>query len=431
MQTPTLSKLRKWTPLLNEKESQPLLASIHEIADVLETRPKGQGEPLGAQLGEGDASIAVFFAYLQAAGLRKGAADLAFQFLTAATEALPTQTMGPSLYGGFTGIAWAAQHVTGLLSDSPEDLGEDIDLALETYLSRTPWQTDYDLIVGLVGIGVYCLERGNSPVAQHCLELIVERFDELAEKDSDGMRWFTGPHLLPAHQLKDYPNGYYNLGLAHGIPGVIALLGRIHEAGIAQEKSLQLLDGAVRWLLQQHLPANAYSCFPCFVLREKQMEDSRLAWCYGDAGLAAALLLAARAVGNQAWAEEAIAIARKGATRDPEKCFVKDVCFCHGTAGLAHVFNRFYQATHDPVFAQACRYWLDRTLQFRKPGTGAAGYLVLAPDDETTVSWKEKFGLIEGVAGVGLTMLAAVSEIEPSWDRMFMVDIPPLPSNHD
>lgn len=431
MQTSTLSKLRKWTPLLNENESQPLLASIHEIADVLQTRLKAEGEALSPQLSEGAGAIAVFFAYLQMAGLRDGDAALAFQFLNAATEALPTQTMGPSLYGGFTGIAWAAQHITGLLSDSPEDLGEEIDLALETYLSRTPWQTDYDLIVGLVGIGVYCLERGNSPAARRCLELIVERFDELAEKDGDGVRWFTKPDLLPPHQLKDYPNGYYNLGLAHGIPGVIALLGRIHEAGIAREKSFQLLDGAVRWLLRQRLSSNAYSCFPCFVLRERTMEDSRLAWCYGDAGLAAAFLVAARAAGNQAWAEEAIAIARKGATRDPEKCYVKDVCFCHGTAGLAHIFNRFYQATRDPVFAQACRYWLDQTLQARKPGTGAAGYLVLAPDDENTVSWKERFGLIEGIAGVGLTMLAAVSDIEPSWDRIFMVDIPPLPPNHD
>ena len=431
MQTPTLSKLRKWTPLLNEDESQPLLTSIHEIADVLQTRLKVEGEEFNPHVSEGAAAIAVFFAYLQMAGLRDGAAELAVQFLNAATEALATQTMGPSLYGGFTGIAWAAQHVTGLLSDSPEDLGEEIDLALETYLNRSPWQADYDLIVGLVGIGVYCLERGNSPAARRCLELIVERFDELAEKDDEGIRWFSGPHLLPPHQLKDYPNGYYNLGLAHGIPGVIALLGRTCAAGIAREKSFQLLEGAVRWLLQQHLPANAYSCFPCFMLRDRKMEDSRLAWCYGDAGLAAALLVAARAVGNQAWAEEAIAIAGKGATRDPEKCFTKDVCFCHGTAGLAHVFNRFYHATHDPVFAQACRYWLDQTLQARKPGTGAAGYLVLAPDDETTVSWKERFGLIEGIAGVGLTMLAAVSEIEPAWDRIFMVDIPPLPLNHD
>lgn len=431
MQTPTLSKLRKWTPLLNENESQPLLASIHEIADVLETRLKAEGEALSPQLGEGAAAIAVFFAYLQMAGLRNGAADLAFQFLNAATEALASQTMGPSLYGGFTGIAWAAQHVTGLLSDSPEDLGEEIDLALETYLNRSPWETDYDLIVGPVGIGVYCLERRNSPVARHCLELIVERLSEIAEKDGDGIRWFTGPHLLPPHQLKDYPNGYYNLGLAHGIPGIIALLGRTCAAGIAQEKSLQLLEGTVRWLLQQQLPDTAYSCFPCFLLPDRKMQDSRLAWCYGDAGLAAALLLAARAVGNQAWEAEAIAIARKGATRDPEKCYVKDVCFCHGTAGLAHIFDRFYQATHDPIFAQSCRYWLDQTLQFRKPGTGAAGYLVLAPDDEVTVSWKERYGLIEGVAGVGLSMLAAVSDIEPCWDRIFMVDIPPLPPNHD
>lgn len=429
MQTPTAVKLHKWTPLLDEEQSRPLLVSIQEIADVLEAKVK-ETDPafLGPELGEGMAALAVFFTYLHLSGLRDGAANLASQSLNSATEALATRAMGPSLYAGFTGIAWAAEHVTKLLSDSPEDLGSEIDVALETYLGRSPWKTDYDLIVGLVGIGVYCLERGESPVARQCLELIVDRLSELAEIKGDEICWFTSPSLLPPQQVELYPKGYYNLGLAHGVPGIIALLGRTQAAGIAQEKTSRLLEGAVRWLLNQRLDPKFNSSFPPFLVPEQKIEDCRLAWCYGDAGLAAALLLAARAVGNRKWEEEALLIARKGAEREPENCQVKDVCICHGSAGLAHIFNRFYHATHEKIFSRSCSYWLDQSLQFRKPGTGAAGYLVLAPDTERTVKFQPRFGLIEGIAGVGLSLLAAVSDVEPCWDRIFMVDIPPLPS---
>jgi hypothetical protein len=260
------------------------------------------------------------------------------------------------------------------------------------------------------------------------LELIVERLSELAEVNGDEICWFTSPSLLPSQQLEFYPKGYYNLGLAHGVPGIIALLGRTQAAGIAQEKTSRLLQGSVRWLLNQRLDPKFNSSFPPFLVPEQKIEDCRLAWCYGDAGLAAALLLAARAVGNREWEEEALAIARKAANREPENCLVKDVCFCHGSAGLAHIFNRFYHATREELFARSCSYWLDQSLQFRKPGTGAAGYLVLAPDTERTVAFQPRYGLIEGIAGVGLSLLAAISDVEPCWDRIFMVDIPPLPS---
>ena len=39
---------------------------------------------------------------------------------------------------------------------------------------------DYDLIIGLVGIGVYALERLPRTSARECIELIVDRLDETA-----------------------------------------------------------------------------------------------------------------------------------------------------------------------------------------------------------------------------------------------------------
>jgi lantibiotic modifying enzyme len=421
--------------LLQESAATAALASIHEIADALEAEIEKirqeaavpappQHYTSAYQLGEGAAGIAVFFAYLHRTGVRP-ARQMAFDYLDIAIEALATQPMGPSLYSGFTGVGWAARHVTELMGESSGDLTEELDMALEKYVSQSPWKEDYDLISGLTGFGVYCLEQTGSAAARRALEQIVERLDELAERSGDEVRWFTRPEMLSDEQRKDHPDGYYNAGLAHGIPGIIALLGRSYHARIAREKSLSLLEGAVRWLLRQRLPAGRNSIFPGFVHPSGPTDDCRLAWCYGDGGVPAALMLAARCTDRKDWEAEALDIARAAAQREPERCGIRDVCFCHGAAGLAHIFNRFYQAAGDETFAGAARYWLERGLQFRKPGTGAAGYSVWTANDQLDIVFTGRMGIIEGISGVGLTLLAATTSLEPAWDRMFQVDIPP------
>ena len=425
------SVLSPWTPLLDKDRAQAAVASLHEITAELQAalethkqvQQRQQPYSSNAQLGEGAAGIAVFFAYLEAAGFLAGARDLALEYLNVSIDALTSQPMDPSLFSGFAGISWAVQHVSNLLGNASDDLTE-IDLVLEKFVSNSPWKQDYDLIVGLVGIGVYCLERSGSAAAARSLELIVDRLYELAERGEEGVRWFTKPELLIQQQREIYPQGYYNLGTAHGVPGIIAILGKIYAAGIAREKTSWLLDEAVRWFLQQRLPAEMNSCFSGFCIPGRHSEDSRLAWCYGDAGIAAALFIAGRCTGQSPWEEEALAIARHSANRVPETCRVRDVCFCHGSAGLAHIFNRFYQATRDELFASASRYWIEQSLQYRKPGSGAAGYTVWTADQDGQIVSLGRHGLIEGIAGVGLTYLAAMSTVEPSWDRIFLVDLP-------
>lgn len=47
------------------------------------------------------------------------------------------------------------------------------------------------------------------------------------------MTWWTNPAWLIPETREKCPRGYYNLGLAHGVPGVIGLLGRACAPGVA------------------------------------------------------------------------------------------------------------------------------------------------------------------------------------------------------
>ena len=377
-----------------------------------------------ASLAGGRAGLAVFYAYLAIARRSKSDRSAAFRFLDQARVALGSVTMPPSLHSGFTGVAWAMEHLERRLGASDGDEARAaVDDALLDLLGRSPWRHDYDLMNGLVGFGVYALERLPRRAAAACLRRVVDRLEETAERGPRGTSWLTRPELLSPTQLAQVPHGYYNLGLAHGVPAVIALLGSAYAAGVARRKARALLGGAVAWLDAQRLPAGAGSVFPVMVQPGVAPPASRPGWCYGDTGIAAALLLAARCVGQPAWERRALDIALRAAERPPEECGVVDACLCHGAAGIGHLFNRMFQATGEERLGEAARRWLGRALELRRPGRAIAGFPTRDRGGDGAMTWVAEPGLLTGAAGVALALLAATTPIEPSWDRMLLVNV--------
>lgn len=408
-----------WQPLLDGALADRARESVDRIvADLAlpERHPAGDASLAGGTAGE-----AILHGYRARTehGREAAVAERCLQDAIAAMTATPAPA---SLYEGLTGVGWALAHLRGGLPnlDGEDDLAE-IDEVLLQHLEPSPWADEYDLISGLVGFGVYALERLPGPAAVASLERVIDHLDETAERWPDGVRWWTNPDWLAEQTRAKYPSGYRDLGLAHGVPGVIALLGRACEAGVALNKARPLLDGAVRWLLAQDGPAG----FPYWLDPGGATENgARLAWCYGDPGVAAALLGAARCVGQPAWERQAIAIARRAAARPLEHSGVVDAGLCHGAAGLGHVFNRLFQATGEPELGAAARFWLARTLQMRREGRGISGYEAWQTDEDE-ITWVADPGLLTGAAGIGLALLGATTAIEPAWDRMLLVAIPP------
>jgi hypothetical protein len=373
-------------------------------------------------LAGGSAGRAVLHGYLARARHGRGHADAADRCLGDALAAVAVDPTIASLYSGLTGVGWALAHLRDRLPglDGADDLTE-IDNVLLNHLERSPWTEDYDLINGLVGFGVYALERLPRPAAVAGLERVVDHLAATAEHRPEGVTWWTNPAWLPAETRAQFPRGYCNLGLAHGVPGVIALLGQTCAAGVAVARAHPLLEGAVRWLLAQQEPGG----FPHWVGPKLADRPARLAWCYGDPGVAVALLGAARCVGQPAWEQEARAIARRAAERPPEQAGVVDAGLCHGAAGLGHLFNRLHQATGEPPLAEAARFWFRRTLELRQPGRGIAGFAAYMPEQDGQERWVADPGLLTGAGGVALALVAATTDIEPAWDQMLLAAIPP------
>ncbi len=428
-------KREAWRPLLGGTLAKRARLAIAAVAtETLEPTRRPSHPPVIAarkkttrdpSLSSGAAGLAIFYGYLSRAHPRSRYGQAARGFLREAGDALKSVTMGFSLYAGFSGVAWAIAHLEGRLGETNAGYStEAVDEALSDFVSRPGWEVEYDLIIGLVGLGVYALERLPAPGAISCLEGVIDRLEETAERQAGGITWHTAPELLVPKQRKWCPHGYYNVGLAHGVPGVIALLGAACAAGVRRRKARKLLDGAVAWLRRQQLENGPGSRFPAWVVPGVKSAGCRSAWCYGDPGVAAALFCAARCVGEPAWEREALKIAWAAADRPHDQAGVEDPGLCHGAAGLGHVFNRMYQATGDATLRRAARFWFERTLAMRQPGRGVGGFSALWVNEDGTTNWGNDSGLLTGASGVALALLAATASVEPSWDRMLLVSVP-------
>jgi len=406
-----------WRPLITDDDRRAAIAKVVvEIVAAVEAWRRDH--PRGF---EDDADYATLRIYTAADDTVPDPDDQAGSALGTAIAGIGDRNQ-PGLYGGAARIAFAISH----LSD-----GDDADTACEmierSLLRFVEIPSDlYDLIGGLAGIAMPVLQRitdgkpteASVPLARN----ILGHLERLARPMPTGIAWYTPPALLPAWQREIAPDGYFNLGLAHGIPGVAAILARYITAGIEVERARTLLEGAVAYLRATAGPKFG-SRYPAWLATQRQESMSRVAWCYGDLGVAVAVMTAAIATGRDDWRAQALDLAHGMASRPFELSQIVDTGLCHGASGVAHLFNRLYQATGDAELGRAADAWYGHTLAMRN-SEPIAGFPRGLPVNQT-MTWDPGADLLTGACGVGLALHAAISSIEPAWDRLLFADLSP------
>ncbi len=425
--------LQPWRPILDIRAGTKALEYAVAIAEALDRNafhrwhpglPASDRRGLWLLMNTGAPSQILLLAYLAKTGVSPDARGKAVELFDGVVETLPRTSLEPWLLKGFTGVAWLHRHLADLGLIPAGGTGE-VDRALLRLLGRR-MEGHFDLLYGLVGLGIYGLAASPDPAGREIVARVVDQLDRQAERAGGRVTWRTLPDEIAFTR-----NGSYSLGMAHGVPGVIGLLARAHEAGVARRRTGALLEGSVAWLLGHRLPSGSRSAFAAWTFPGHVPEPSRAAWCYGDPGVAAALYRAGRALERQDWTRAAVDLMRRTSLRPPSSAGIRDATLCHGAVGLAHQLNRFWQATGDPRFAAAARRWYRRALDYRRRGRGVAGFerfgmlhAVAEPTrGEGRARWSADPGLLTGAAGIGLALLAAASPIEPRWDRLLLLDL--------
>jgi hypothetical protein len=388
-------------------------------------------EPYG--VAQGDAGLAVLCGYLDACFPDQGWDVTGHELLAGGVLAAGwSGQIPPGIFGGTSGLAFAAWSLSRngtryrrLLASLEDSLASQA-----VQLSRTLVRQDtgvavshFDLISGLTGIGAYMLCRREQPGIQEALDALLGSLIALTRPRSGIPRWYTPPgFMLDESMARRYPYGNLNCGLAHGIPGPLALMALAYQTEITVPGLAEAIGCIANWLITNRaddgwginwptaVPVNG-SERPCTTC-----EPSRSAWCYGSPGVARALWLAGQALGDTDLHRLAIEAMEAVFRRPIPERRIDSPTFCHGIAGLLQITLRFAIDTGLPVFFRAAQTLTDQLLRMYDPDR-----LLGFPSVEPGGNRVDQAGLLDGAPGVVMTLLAAGTGVNPSWDRLFML----------
>lgn len=388
-------------------------------------------EPYG--IAQGDAGIALVCSYLDTCFPSEGWDVVGHDYLTRAVQAADGVGWPPlGLFGGLAGLAFAACSLSrdgtryqGLLDALDVNLSARVLDQARTLVGRHGCAvSEFDLITGLCGVGVYFLYRGVAPPKDVALCATLHGIVALTETTGGVPHWYTPAHLIADESMaKLYSNGNLNCGLAHGIPGPVAFMALARESGISVDGLDLALVRTADWIAQ-HRTFDAFGVnwptvvpfSPDGVVPPGSLDSSRAAWCYGTPGVARALWLAGRALGRDDLCQLAIEGMAAVYRRPVSERRIDSPTFCHGVAGLLHVTIRFGHDTGLPLFKEAATSLCEQLLTRYDPDR-ALGFSSIEPAGNLV----DQPGLLDGAPGVVLAMLAATTDVRPTWDRLFLL----------
>ena len=396
-------------------------------------------QPYG--VAQGYAGMAIMCGYLDACFPDEDWDVIGHHYIEIAARAVEGMSYPPTgLYSGLSGLAFAAWYLSkggkryGKLLAAVEEVLLPQTVALANGLAVQKKEISigqFDVISGLSGVGIYLLGRQENPGSATALQIVLKALVELTKEEAGLPRWYTPAHLLWEEMLRLTPHGNLNCGLAHGIPGPLGLLSLARLSGIEVDGLRDAIDRVVNWLLQYRRDDTWGINWPTAVPLEASgsvvstdapespasaFAPSRSAWCYGSPGIARTLWFTGEALNRSEYRELAVAAMEAVYRRPLSVRRIDSPTFCHGVAGLLQITLRFAQDTELPQFTEAAHALGEQLLSLYDPDT-LLGYYSLEPGGNRV----DQPGLLDGVPGVVLVLLAASTNVEPTWDRLFVL----------
>lgn len=403
-----------------------LLNKLSEIASLTTNLPKSTYLPKHSSelnnigLLSGTTGIAMFQFYYSQFINTNEYADLGMEKLLFCIDNVKESHLHLAYSNGLVGLGWAINH---LHQEDFIDIDDNLLLETDDYLFQT-MQTylnnaNYDFLHGALGYGFYFLKRYRNTKSpklkerykKYLLEFIA-LLDELSITQEDLIKWES------IIDINTREKGY-NLGLSHGISSIVNFLSRLYAFQDFQNKVEHLLKGGVNFILFfMNEEEDSFSLFPNYIKVEGEANwNSRVAWCYGDLGIGLSLWKASKALNDDKLEKTAIKVLKRTSKRRlPKKSLVNDAGLCHGSFGNAQVFNYFYRQTGITEFKNASKFWIKDGVNKANHKSGYAGFKRHTPD-----GWTNELSLLEGIAGIGLSIISHLSEEEVNWDECLMI----------
>ncbi|MFD8705694.1 lanthionine synthetase C family protein [Kitasatospora sp. NPDC059648] len=419
------------------------LAMFAGAAGLSQKSTGRESVPDGSSLAGGFSGIALSLLHAGEALDEPGLIDAAQALLRRAAQAtVETPLPGAGLYTGTAGFASVLIDFSAYdrrylpsLRGLADRLGEQIVAGPRPEPGEGMPVAAFDVVSGAAGqlaVAVrLCsvLESSPSDPIRIAAEQLTEYLLRVTEPDSrQRFGWLTPPDYYYANSGygEQAPHGMYNLGFAHGLPGIVAALCVAAVGGIGGSGPAEQLERITAWLVENrltdevsgaawpsHLRAEEGTGLPVAPLGQW---SARAAWCYGAPGIGIALLNAAKVLGDTALEATAVGALQRVVDWAPAERNIFSPNLCHGHSGLLASYQRAYAVTGSASFRAMAEDSLQAVLSMADE---ARPYVVA--DETSPGELVDDPGFLNGAAGVLLALCGALAPQAAGWDEIFFL----------
>ena len=263
---------------------------------------------------------------------------------------------------------------------------------------------NFDLFNGSLGMVQYLVNQSHEDLGW--LQMFVDSLRISLKESRFGKAWTT--IKTEAGQTREY----INLGLPHGILGILAVLVRIKERNLCDVDDMIL--GSINTLnsVRQAKLSTEY-VYPCFISTDDELKvKSTLAWCYGDLITGYILLKTAKSLSDDLLAKSAVELLTSCVNR--KNLYNDDVSLCHGYMSASLLFKKSFEITGDDQFLHASHYWKTMTINTLRQYeiTGLPRFMK---------GTNQRSSLFYGIAGVNLAILATEFDQASGWEEVMLL----------
>lgn len=304
------------------------------------------------------------------------------------------------LVGFGTGISYLCQ--SGLLDYDENEILSELDEHIFQLAKNDIITGNYDLFYGLIGCGNYFIQRVK--VKQNIKSQLKEIGDGLVKCGENKEKY------LIWQDYKSKEDESIDFSISHGLSSIIIFLSNLIALDITPKYYRPIVKSLCSQLLNHKKNNRIPDC-----LENGNPKYSPLRWCHGELGIVSALAYASKVLNNKLINEAAYEIAVEISCFKMENQKLVSANICHGTLGVAHVFQKWYNHYwQSPEIRGAALYWYKQSNDIINSDTGFKYF-----DDDGV--FREKNGILFGIEGMGLAIISALDNKLTDWDSFILL----------
>jgi lantibiotic biosynthesis protein len=316
---------------------------------------------------------------------------------------------------GLCGIGWFFKYLNKhhFIEIDENIFFQEFDDTISGWLLDEKKNRCFDYLKSPLGTCLYLSFDINLKDNMGCVNAYIDYIDEITDDDIENNKYYFSTLTLSGVKCE-----VIDLGIAHGLAGLLLILSKLSTIGTINNKIFRLIEKITNYIVFA-LKKNENVFFTSYVLKKTNKNNENIkgdgfGWCYGGIGILYSIFLSSKILRKKDTEIFALNLLKKHLLNFDYSKYLKttpiEACICHGICSKLQILYRLFLHTKTDFFKIEFLKWVTILLDSDK-FDGMAGYYF----------GKNENSLLQGISGIGMVLLSLVQEDYIDWDESILL----------